>query len=239
MNPFRNTARVSFELSNLCNYTVYHSKCPTAAARVKEILPTTIVRNVMDELGRAGYQGELCFHNYNEPLIDPRLMLLMLEAGQRCVGAKLFLWTNGFYLTQDIVNDLEALGLKKIYISAYSDVELEFLNKLVFSCEATIARQFGLDDVLKMYDWPEQVCSSPCFAPLGDVIIHSDGRVGLCCLDWKRKTTFGDLKEWRLSDILSTPEVRKVYNELRLGVRSLPLCKRCTRISCGGAFRDL
>jgi hypothetical protein len=223
----------------MCNYATFHRKCPVSRAREREVLPTAIVRDVLNELGEHNYQGELCFHNYNEPLLDPRLLMLIVEAGQRCPGIQPFLWTNGFYLTQDLVEDLEKAGLKKIVISAYSDVELHYLEDLEFSCDVTLQRVWQLDDVLQMYDWPEQECTSPCFAPLGDVIIHSDGRMGLCCLDWKRTVTFGSLKEQRLGSVLARDEVRKVCDGLRAGQRTLALCRRCHRISCGGNLRDL
>jgi 2-deoxy-scyllo-inosamine dehydrogenase (SAM-dependent) len=240
MNPFRNTARICLELSNLCNYSWLHLKCPTSQQREHEILPSKIVtQDVLHTLKYYGYNKEICFHNYNEPLIDPRLMSFLYATAYQCPEAIPFLWTNGSYLNQTLAVELEQAGLKKITISAYSEAEYDRLSKLHFVCESTVVRYHSLDDVLNIYNHGTENCHNPCFAPLGDIIIHSDGRMGLCCLDWDRRHTFGDLMKEKFADIVSKPEVRAVYDELRKGHRQLDICTRCTRISCGGSLRDL
>ena len=75
--------RVSFQLSNLCNYTDIHKACPLSLCRGKEILPSTVVHKTIDELAEFDYSGLIGFHIYNEPMIDPRLFLFISYAKKR------------------------------------------------------------------------------------------------------------------------------------------------------------
>jgi len=68
------------------------------------------------------------------------------------------------------------------------------------------------------------------FAPLNDILINSEGNVGLCCYDWPNTHVFGDLRKSTLADILVSEKFKEVYNRLSTGDRFLDICKKCRAV---------
>ncbi len=220
------TSRVSIELSNLCNYASWHKKCPLHNIRDPVILPARIVRSVLSTLGEYNFQGVIAFHTYNEPLIDPRLFQFIDTARRECPRSSVHICSNGFYLTQTLAEELVAVGTASIRVSAYTRDEEERLSKIRVRIPYVVAFT-KLDDRLALYDRPEKQSCKPCGAPLNEIIVGCDGRISLCCLDWRRDHSFGDLHVQAFEDILRSGELQRVYERLSKGDRFLPLCKRC------------
>jgi len=223
---FKNTIRVSFELSNLCNYSFIHKKCPLFLEKRPTILPSTIVYSVLDSLHGLKFKGEIAFHTYNEPLIDPRLFQFISYARRSCPRSNIYICSNGFYLDQTLADELVAVGVSEIRISAYSDKEFERLGKMKLTIPFKVERQI-LDNRLNQYIGGIKNSSKPCFAPLNEICISRDGKIVLCCLDWKKEYVFGDLHKEPLETILKKDKVIETYDRLSKGDRFLELCKRC------------
>jgi len=202
---FKKTTRILFELSNLCNMN--HEKCPAAHIDHPIILPEKIVYHVLEVCQEYNYKGEICFHRYNEPGIDPRLMLFIDKAKKSCT--RIFFMTNGFYLNKTLEAEFYAHGVSEISVSNYTDPNYPF------------------DDRLHFMDRPDTDCNKPCGAPLNEIIITCEGTVGLCCYDWRNDHTFGDLHSMSLPEILLSEKVMKVHERLSIGDRYLNLCKKC------------
>jgi hypothetical protein len=222
----RQVQRVSFQLSNLCNYASIHTRCPLHGQTAKQVLPAGVVRDTIGELGAVGFDGVIAFHIYNEPLNDPRLFSFIEYSRHVCPGGRVLILTNGFYLTQIIADELAALGIWNLAVSAYSQSEYDRLAGLQVKVpyKVFLAR---LDGRLDQYDRPPMDLSKPCMAPVRDLSIGPDGSVILCCLDWKQFHVFGNLKLETLSSILSKESIRSAYRDLLGGNRSLHLCRRC------------
>jgi len=65
---------VEVETSRRCNRSC--AWCPNGEHTVRrrqELMDWTLFRRIVDELGALDYGGWLAFHNYNEPLANPRL----------------------------------------------------------------------------------------------------------------------------------------------------------------------
>lgn len=73
--------------------------------------------------------------------------------------------------------------------------------------------------------------NSTCGRALGQISIHWDGRVGLCCFDPLVKYPFGDLNTQTIREIYNSPkyvEFRGWHDE-QVAAKH-PLCAKCTRI---------
>jgi MoaA/NifB/PqqE/SkfB family radical SAM enzyme len=226
VNLLEHTSRVSFELSNRCNYAHVHKHCPLYLKRNDPpvILMTGLILEVIEYLDKNRFKGSISFHTYNEPLMDPRPFILLLFALERRLNVMIL--TNGYYLNQDIAEDLKDSGTTELIVSAYSDAEEERLKKIKVDIPYKVVRR-KLDDRLDMYTKPEVKCNKPCGAPLNEIIIGCDGKVRLCCLDWDSKYTFGNLYEKPLEEILKDPCLQGMYGLLSSGKRDLDICKRC------------
>jgi len=221
---------IYIELSNICNYAQIHARCPLNGMMEKTAIKTTVVKKILDELSAVEYSGIINFHNYNEPMIDPRLFYITSYAKSICKKATIRILTNGFYLTQEIIDELKIYGIDRIDISLYSKQEKERLKKIQFNA---IEYNFldncihSLDDRLNIYTKNIKICTLPCYSLSKEIIVRYTGEVVLCCLDWKSKYIFGNLEFATLQDIFDKHDVIEIQNSLSRGNRILEICKRC------------
>ena len=249
-NPFEHTGDVAIELSNLCQYAWLHKKCPlhlqaASPFRVKEpvVLPARIVYSIIDILGRHDYDQKLSFHQYNEPLMDPRLFLFLEYAKKHCPGAGVEIVTNGHYLDLTLAKELEAAGVQILLVTLYGNEE----DRAAMKARITAYKQQlsihvrslthpwpdQLNDRLTVYSHPRHGDELCCTAPLGCVTITRDAEVALCCIDWRREHTFGNLYEGSLEEILASDDVQETYRRLSRGDRFLDICQRCATARSG------
>jgi radical SAM protein with 4Fe4S-binding SPASM domain len=78
----------------------------------------TFVR-IVDDLARIHYAGWFAFHNYNEPLANPRLLTEMHYVREHLSEAKTSIFTNGDYLTTSRLEELVAAGLRYLRVTLY------------------------------------------------------------------------------------------------------------------------
>lgn len=218
--------RVSFEISNICNYSAYHRKCPASKQITKKVLPSRIVRKVLEELSCVNYDGVVAFHRYNEPLIDPRLFAFIRLSHELCPKSKVLVLSNGFYLTGELAVDLAELNVWALVVSAYSAGEFERLSSICVGIPYKVFYS-TLDDREDIYDRSPLDLDRGCLAPLRDLTINAEGKIVLCCLDWKDKHEFGDLGRSRLVEIVNGPEFLTITRELYAKKRRLDICRRC------------
>ena len=223
---------VSFELSNVCNYSNIHKKCPLGAKRHdKNILAYSVVDNVLKFLSKNNFHGLIGYNIYNEPLIDPRLyMFLGLTRTYLGGNIKFTLWTNGFYLNQVIVDELwDMFKVDEIMVSSYfpGDEHDRLESIVVPSGMHYLVTSRTLDDRLDYYTCEENDYCQPCGAPLNEMSIKSNGDVALCCLDYDGRHIFGNLYNQSVEEIISGSEILEIHNKLKMGIREYEICKRC------------
>ena len=122
--------RISFQLSNLCNYTTIHKACPLSQCKEKIILPSKVVYETIAKVLELNYCGIFGFHIYNEPMMDPRLFMFISYAKEMCPDSKILICTNGFMLNQQMMIELEDIGVDTLNVSAYSVSEYNRLLEL-------------------------------------------------------------------------------------------------------------
>lgn len=225
---FNKTKRISLELSNLCNYAMIHKKCPLNRIKNGKILPSRIVYHILETCQKYDFQGHIAFHTYNEPGIDPRLMMFIKKARERLPKSKLILQTNGYYLDQGLAEEYEKTGLSILRISAYSEAEYKRLSKIKLNIPVTVQKMV-LDNRLGLYSQAKIINSKQaCHAPFNEVIVTNEGRISLCCLEWKRRHLFGDLNKETFEKAMRDKRMLAVYDNLSHGRRKFEICKRCT-----------
>lgn len=217
---------VYFEISNLCVYSAIHPKCPVSLQKTKKILSSKIVKKVIKELGNNKYEGFIAFHRYNEPLGDPRLFEFISYVKTHCPKAMVRILTNGFYLTQEIVDDFKESKIEVLEVSGYGMKEYRRLKKLKATFPYRVFYAI-FDDRKSLYEKKKINLSKPCYAQINDITINCEGKLGLCCLDWKNKHIFGDLEKTSLKKILNSNFFLETYKNLTQGRRTLDLCSRC------------
>jgi hypothetical protein len=229
----KDTDRVVLELSNICNLAYCHKECPASLVKPEDrkVMPSRIARGVIETLGRFDYGGYITFYGYSEPLIDPRLQMLVELAKSACPGAKPSVTTNGFMLTAQMLEDLTVAGLAYVRVSAYGKSEYDRLMGVKAGARIPVSvRLMGGDKWrhrINDYEAKKTGFNEPCFSPLIDIRVLVDGRVGLCCVDYKNLYSAGDLNLESFEDILRHGHLQALTAELKAGKRTLDLCQRC------------
>jgi len=224
MNALEHTGRITLEISNRCNYAYRHKKCPLHGQIEPSYISEHVVREIMAFLDKQQYTGIIAFHNYCEPLMDPRLFMFLDLCPQNC---KILIMTNGFMINQQLFDELVAHGVTQLDITSYSDKEYERVAKIKRRGIGLTIRQSALDDRLTIYDKPPININKPCSSPLWEIIVRSDGNIPLCCFDWNNKHVFGNVNTTPLREILLSDSMQNTYSRLRTGDRFLHLCRRC------------
>ena len=133
---------------------------------------------------------------------------------------------NGFYFNETLAKEYVKHGVALIRTSAYTPDEKIRLENIKVSVPFKVT-PIILDDRMKIYEDKESGCNKPCLAPLNEVLITCEGKVSLCCYDWKRQHLYGDLNSQGLDEILAGKEIREAYENLSKGNRIYDICKRC------------
>jgi MoaA/NifB/PqqE/SkfB family radical SAM enzyme len=223
---------VAFELSNRCNYAARHTRCPVDAKTDPIFLPTSIIRESLEYLGSIGFNGELYFSVYNEPLIDPRLFMLIELTKKHCPNCRVQLFTNGWSLNQQMVDELLEVGVGMFMVSAYSDHEENRLRALNYTVPSDSRSEpvlrIELDDRMDIYNLPANQ-TGPCWMPTIYPFVNHKGQFVLCCYDYRYLITLGNLNEVSFEEVYTSEFRQQVCESLEAGTRFFDVCKRCTR----------
>jgi len=225
-NLFAFTTIISFELSNICNYSIFHKKCPAYSQKEKVVLPLKSIFKALEHM--TDYNKTIQFSCYNEPLIDPRLFFLINYTKTKVPNCEILLQTNGYYLNQTIADELIDVGVDFISCTAYTKGERSRLKTIKIS-KPFIINRANLDNRLKMYNNEDEgkYLNIPCNAPYNALTIRCNGNVGLCCYDSKNCYTFGNIINSDLPEILLSEQMIKTYYDLMNGIRNRNFCKNC------------
>lgn len=111
---------IEVETSRFCNRRCVW--CPnhiSAERGVQELMEWATFRAIIQSLARRDYGGWLAFHNYNEPLANPRITDEVAFAREHLARAGLTVFTNGDYLTAELFGGLAAAGLTQMRVTLY------------------------------------------------------------------------------------------------------------------------
>jgi len=240
-NPLIFTKAIWLEMSNLCNYSRWHTKCPVSQMKEKTIMPLSLMEKIIKEIGSWNFHRQFSPYMYSEPLIDPRLYIVLDMFKKYVPNGKAFLVTNGFFLYRPILEELIERGIATMLVSIYDKNEHSRIRKLVddakrdnLPCHFNLRSRFPFEtkmaDLIDMYDSPVINRPGVCRAPYRNLIINRRGEIALCCVDWKSETTFGSLKEKTFKEIFTSDEMIDRTLNLREGRRDkYNLCSRCFR----------
>lgn len=111
---------VEVETSRFCNRRCVW--CPNhlfEKRQTQELMDWSTFQSIVYSLSRYDYTGWFAFHNYNEPLANPRIIDEVAFARKHLAHAGLTIFTNGDYLTTDLFDDLAAAGLTQMRVTVY------------------------------------------------------------------------------------------------------------------------
>jgi len=255
-NQHRGLKIIEFNPTELCNRTCHF--CPRHDPEVypNQNLHMTeeTVQNVVDDLVRYNYEGQIMFSGFGEPLLNRNILKLIKicsDAGiytEMTTNAdKIFKVKKPWYKMQDFVD----AGLTAMHIDIYDDTKQ--YNKILKAVQPFIGKIR-----LKLTPRFVQTTSvfnnragklnpieginpngrtAPCFAPSVKAFIDWDGTVQMCCHDWDKTGNFGNVNEQPFSEIWNNEKMNKIRSVLMFNKRQ-KAGSPCDKCSTGGNRKD-
>lgn len=240
--PYPLFDKISIEINSFCNR--FCSFCTRSSDdREKVRMPEELVHKVLYELADIEYKGLISFHFYNEVFTDKRVFSFF----QKCKELNLnnYLFTNGDYLTKDVIERLSKYNIKEFTLSIYDwKTDKEFQDKCDF---------FENELNLKEYTWDFYIVkggenfgnragyvqhkveeldlpiTAACSKIEKKVEVRYDGSVVMCCLDYYAIHKIGDIRNENIIDIWYGEIRHKQIMNLRKGLRKCyKLCSKCS-----------
>lgn len=206
-------------------------------------MPEELVHKVLYELAEIEYKGLISFHFYNEIFTDKRIFSFFEKCQE--LGLSNYIFTNGDYLTPEVVERLSKYNIKEFALSIYDwKTEEEFQAK---------CNELNNKLRLKEYSWKYYVVkggedfgnragyvkykdeqlplpvTAACSKIEKKIDIRYDGTVVMCCMDYYGIHKIGDINKENIIDIWYGGIRQKQIRDLRKGLRKCyELCSKCS-----------
>ena len=217
-----------------CPNSLFDRSRPEAAVK----MPTPLYESIIRQLAEIRFEGRISPHGYGEPLLDERLPDLVACTHRLLPRSRVWIYTNGDYLTPLRYQKLVDAGVDRFVISQHSK-EMSPAIRDLFSYIECNGRQV---DILYMrmekglmplsnrggLVSPGLRLSPRCGDPDNPLVIDASGYVVLCANDYHGRVKLGNVGESRLLDIWQSREFKDIRRGLRSRKYTLPICLSCT-----------
>lgn len=140
---------VEIETATRCNRRCQW--CPTGSkprGDEQHLMPWPLLVRIVEQLGAVGYDGWIALHNFNEPLLNPRLEDELALIGDVLPRARRSVFTNGDLLTRAHLATFSTLGVAHVRVTRYPAQPLVEDRAAAGRLLARWARARGLADLV-------------------------------------------------------------------------------------------
>ena len=233
---------VEFNITELCNRKC--SFCPRYDSSIypnrDEHISIDSYRKIMNDLKGIGYNGNVLYSAFGEPLLHPNLNELIRLTKEYCPNCHLEIITNGDFVTDDNIMDLFNNGLDTLLFSLYdgehqikqfqklkddnhlSDKQMQYRKR--YANEMILSNRAGLLPNIEKIIKPKVL---PCFYPFYQIIVDIDGTVTVCPHDWRKTPIMGNAVKENIVDIWNNTKFRYIREKLIKDNRNFIPCSKC------------
>ncbi len=224
---------VSIEISTNCNRTC--SYCPNVLEGTPtEFMSEDTFNKVIKDLQSINFSGIINYHFYNEPLLDKRLPEFVRYVRKHLPSCVSRVFSNGDFLTLDLADRLIDAGVADFNITIHDKSDAKLLKKL----NPVLEKYPEYLSISTLRDKPlfnrggavevdlldkKDVCTDP----LEVLQVDYKGNVLLCCNDYYRKHSFGNIADEEIYQIWQGDDFFSLRRELRRGIAKLEICRVC------------
>jgi MoaA/NifB/PqqE/SkfB family radical SAM enzyme len=111
---------IELETSKKCNRKC--SCCPNGgniARETQELMGWDLFLSIITQLSKLDFTGWLALHNYNEPLLNPRLIQELETINTLLPHSSTCIFSNGDFLTEEKLQELNGVKLENLRITLY------------------------------------------------------------------------------------------------------------------------
>ena len=217
--------------------------------RVFYKMPNDVFRSLVDQLSEWEYAGYISLFANNEPFMDTEIISKHEYLRKKLPNATIKLFTNGLLLNVDmfkqiapyvdlfvINNYCENMQMHKNidelyrYLIQHPQIhsKLNVQIKIRYAKEVLTNRAGTAPNKKNV-----KVIKEPCLFPYTDMVIFSNGNVGLCCCDVTEITRLGNIQEDNVKDIWNNSQYKSVREIMQCGRHNNAYCKECDFVDAG------
>lgn len=225
----------AIELATHCNRGCWYcpqSVAPAPARRMGD----DMLELVLERLRDFKFTGNITYAIFSEPLLDlDRLENALTRTWEVLPSTMRLVNTNGDRLSIEVARRLIAAGMTKCIISRHPPLSDSWDRRMAAVMEA-FPRHVSMMEVKRVRNiggaitavalGPEDL-TTPCRAPARTFLVRYNGDVGICCSDYDRQISMGNLTDGPIDRLWNNPRWRRLRRELAQGVRTEPICKKC------------
>jgi len=199
-------------------------------------MPLASIYKIVDELKVLNYAGRISFHFFGEPLLDKRLPKIVDYTRKSLPFCQIRFSTNGDYLTEDKLLELISAGMDVLTVTNYetiSNKKLELLSKkykkyIIYRNLLDTSKEIRSRSDMRMHDVNHKAML-PCYRPKNQLVINWEGDSVLCCNDFYKKYSFGNVKNDTIENIWNHKKLISMRRELSKagGRKSYKFCENC------------
>ena len=224
---------VAIEISTDCNRTCNY--CPNVLEGTPtEFMSEETFNKVIKDLQSLKFSGIINYHFYNEPLLDKRLPDFIRYVKKHLPSCVNRVFSNGDFLTLDLADNLIDAGAADLNITIHDKDGEKLLKKL----NPVLEKYPGYVSLSSLHNKPLLNRGGAievdlldkkdtCTDPLGVLQVDYKGNVLLCCNDYYRKHSFGNISNKKIYQIWQGDEFSSLRRELRRGIAKLEICRVC------------
>lgn len=125
----QNIERVVLELNSKCNRKCWFCTNSLFGGEEKNVdMSDELFEKILCELRQINYNQTICLSYFNEPLISKKFIERVSVLKKSLPDTMLYAFTNGDYLTREVLDSLNDAGLDTLYIDIY-------INTMKYDCE--------------------------------------------------------------------------------------------------------
>ena len=124
---------------------------------------------------------------------------------------------------------------KQTFLDLFQSIsDFTFIEKLqnIWSEYNGVPVNAGIDVSMLDYYTVHNEGHKICAYPLTHMLVHSNGDIGVCCLDWKHATVYSNVHRMSLYNAWNSDHLRQFrLAHLNGGRSKIPFCCHCTQVS--------
>jgi cyclic pyranopterin phosphate synthase len=233
--------QVAVELSSQCNRKCWY--CPNKLGTYPkgQDMSDEIFTKILADLRAINWRGGFCFHYMNEPLMREDIVERVAQVRKDLPKAMPLVISNGDYLTEDLMERLIKAGMFRATVTRHppfspnwdvrmAKIEARWPNYIRLHSLYEVYNSGGLITELDQLE-PVKIVKPSCISTLCSLPIRYDGNVTVCCCDYYREVSMGNVLDYSVWEIWSNPQFVEVRRRLRGGDRMFKMCRGCSQMS--------
>lgn len=234
---------ISIETQAYCNHTCSqcprntdptHSRWTAHGIPIMTRMPTTMVKDLINQAVDMGWNGPIHFSHYSEPLWDKRFVEFAEYSAVRGLIPELF--TNGSLLTDELIERID--GLVPYVVISYNTLGSRGHWQSKFKkSKVRVSKSFQIliwsPSTNLLRNAVSRVRGKPCVEPLFSAFrINYDGQMSMCYADFNNEFDLLNAHDHSLEELWFGKEhVRAVKEMAKSGSREKRgLCQICPEV---------